>query len=292
MIHEDFKNRERQEQRESNSATESYRPLFHSGMICLNCKQTVDENYELCPCCGNRLHSTHCTFCGAPMDSDELFCGECGGNIKGVQCPSCGTLSFRSFCPKCNTAIDDIGKEELIKAKNDPLYQRLCALAEKIIEAEESANFAEKEHSLPPPISALLDRYRHLQETDEIPTEKNQSGMKSIVGEDEKTVDIPNKVIKLTDTGNVNFDLSSAIEELNALLSSMVPPPGLPPQMQRNYFSARKVAVIHKSIVKERVAWICNLCGCRHKSPSDCARPELGGTWVYKETEMTTKTYE
>lgn len=287
-MNENSKTHERQIQSESKPAVGQYRPLFHSGISCPNCKQTVDKYYELCPNCGYRLHSTHCTFCGAPMESEDLYCGECGGYAQGIKCPSCGTLSFRSFCPKCNQAVDELGKEELQKAKEDPVYQRICALAEKIIKAQENGSFATNEKEpLPSHIINLLEKYRSLQIS--IPDAEKSEPAES---KDTKVAIEHDKDIKLTDSADAPTDFSSAIEELNALLKSMIPNPGLTPQMQRNYFCARKVAVFHKSKVKETVGWVCNLCGFLHHSPSECNRPELGGRWVYKERETITKTYE
>lgn len=290
---ENSKNKEQHRQSDNRLNIMQYRPLYgNNNMSCPICKKTINKNYELCPFCGYRLHGSHCTFCGAPMYEDDLFCGECGGNTKGMQCPSCGTLSFRSFCPNCNSPVDELGKAELEKAKTDPLFKRICSLAEKIIEAKESGGLIEsQEISLSPEIRSLLDRYRSMQ--------SSISNVKSTYENScpdspthELYADYSNNGIKLSDFGADIQDISSAIEELNALMRSMIPDPGLTPQMQRNYYSARKVAVYRKSIVREPVGWVCNLCGCHHSSPSECARPELGGTWIYQDKEITTKTYE
>jgi hypothetical protein len=177
----------------------------------------------------------------------------------------------------------------LEKAKKDPLYQRINALAEKIEEFLESEPFKHGEEQLSPEIAAILEKYRDLQiSTDTQATEEFDTPEIESVNH----VVESNKAIKLTTSSTSNLDFSSAIEELNDLLSSMVPDPGLTPQMQRNYYSARKVAVIRKSNVKVKVGWVCNLCGCCHGSPSECSRPELGGTWLYTEKEITIKTYE
>lgn len=288
-MNDNIKNRERQLHSELTPAVGQYRPLFHKGITCPNCKKIVDKEFELCPNCGYRLHSTHCTYCGAPMSSEDLFCGECGGSVKGTPCPSCGTLSFRSFCPKCNHAVDKLGEEELKKAKEDPLYQRICALAERIAATQDM--YEAQSTPVNPEIAELLEKYRSLsvslgKESTHMETKASEENAGGLESESETSG------IKLTDSGSQLLEMSSAIKELNTLMQSMYPDPGLTPQMQRNYYSARKVAVVRKSIVKERVGWVCNLCGCCHNAPSGCARPELGGTWVYKEKEITTKTYE
>lgn len=264
----------------------------YSSFNCPNCNKSVSKLFELCPECGYRLHKNHCTYCGAPMTSDDLYCGECGGNTKGIKCPSCGTLSFRSFCPKCNCPVDELGKNEYNKAQADPLYQRICVLAQRIIDMRESVEInKDVEQDLSPEIRSLLQRYASIHE----------KGSKIVTAIDNEYVEDQNEFhnkgtesnkIILSDYCADITGVASAIEELNSLLKEMIPDPGLPPQMQRNYFSARKVAVYRKSKIRETVGWVCNLCGCHHSAPSECARPELGGTWIYQEKEITTKTYE
>ena len=263
-----------------------YRPRLSHSIKCTNCHQIIDSGYELCPNCGNRLHSNHCTFCGAPMEIDDLFCGECGGSAKGLPCPSCGTLSFRSFCPKCNQAVDDLGRKELAKAASDPVYQRICALADRILEIQESKELSENEKdALTPDVMAILERYRSL-------TVANYEDSDDECKVESEIANGKSSGIHFEDTDDGIDDIVASIEELNRMLVSMVPDPGLTPQMQRNYFSARKVAVYHKSKISSKIGWVCNLCGCCHASPSECARPELGGSWIYEEKEITTKTYE
>ena len=289
---ENQKNKEQYTQFDNGSNILRYRPLFDNNIVCPCCKKTVNKSWELCPDCGYRLYSLHCTYCGAPMQEEDLFCGECGGNTKGTPCPSCGTLSFRSFCPNCNSPVDELGIEELEKAKSDPLFQQICSLAEKIIEARESGvPIKSSKHQLSPEILSLLERYKAMQSNNDDDKSNRSSYSIEVPSQDQK-LGSHKKEIQLSDCGVDIQDISSAVEELNALMRSMIPDPGLTPQMQRNYYSARKVAVYRKSIVREAVGWVCNLCGCHHGSPSECARPELGGTWVYQDKEITTKTYE
>lgn len=290
---EKLKNNEQYNQTDIGFCSAQFKPLRSEGGICCpNCKTTVTSIYELCPHCGYRLHNSHCTYCGAPMSEEDLYCGECGGYSKGTPCPSCGTLCFRSFCPNCNMPVDELGRDELEKAKVDPLFNRICALAEKIIAASENENLIElEEASLSPEILSLLQRYGSMQDniSDGM---NNHEDHRSAVFNSELDTESPEARIVLSDSGDDIPDISSAIEELNEMIKSMVPDPGLTPQMQRNYYSARKVAVYRKSIVREPIGWVCNLCGCHHGSPSECARPELGGTWIYQDKEITTKTYE
>lgn len=77
---------------------------------------------------------------------------------------------------------------------------------------------------------------------------------------------------------------SSKLGELQKELDSMIPDPGLPPEIQRNQACAFKynyeVTTTHAHQEQRKIAWVCNLCGCHHSCPSECAQPELGGTWI------------
>lgn len=65
--------------------------------------------------------------------------------------------------------------------------------------------------------------------------------------------------------------------EMDEALSALVPPPDFTPEEQRDYFSARKIAKLEQPVP---MLWKCNLCGCLHPCPSECAEPQLGGVWV------------
>lgn len=290
---DDYKSRERQIQSKTHLTIGQYRPLTGNGMICPNCGQTVSKEHELCPVCGCRLHADHCTFCGAPMDSDDLFCGECGGSAKGIKCPSCGALSFRSFCPKCHQPVDEIGRAEQQKAKDDPVFQRICSLAEQIVQLQGYTETppTDGKDSIPPSVAALLERYRSLQLSSS-PLSDEPAQAEAETCRLDTSVGQKDNAIRLADSCIQEADLTAAIIELNDLLASLLPEPGQTPQMQRNYYAARKVAVFRTTKIKEPVGWVCNLCGCFHHSPDECSKPELGGRWIYKEKEITTKTYE
>ena len=84
--------------------------------------------------------------------------------------------------------------------------------------------------------------------------------------------------------------------EMQAALDAMVPDAEATPEEQRNYYSARRMPVERKvkKTIQECEGWICNLCGCLHNKPQECAEPELGGRWIYKTytVEEIVKTYE
>ena len=77
------------------------------------------------------------------------------------------------------------------------------------------------------------------------------------------------------------------LDEMNAMLASMLPDAGMTPQMQRNYYSARKVQILTITKIKVPLHWICNAYNCIHPCPEECVEPWRGGKWIYTEREET-----
>lgn len=79
------------------------------------------------------------------------------------------------------------------------------------------------------------------------------------------------------------LEYAEAVTSLNDLFAQMLPPAGSTPQEQRNYFTARKVAVKIKTVSQKKIGWVCNYCGCTHDKPAECTKPQLGGRWIYED---------
>jgi hypothetical protein len=74
-------------------------------------------------------------------------------------------------------------------------------------------------------------------------------------------------------------------------LNSMMPPADAPPQIQRDYLTARKMEFLVRTKVKVTIGWKCNAYACIHKQPNECSKPYAGGTWIIEEKEITKKVY-
>lgn len=220
---------------------------------CPKCGYSLNSDYEICPKCGYKLVS-YCTFCGAEMTPDEVVCSECGLPAEGIVCPRCGTRNFRGFCSKCGEPLTKAAFKAVEKANEDPVFQQAIELARKALELGEDLKSDNRKLSLAVP------------ERGSLATPK--------AGASKET------------------EYKRVVKDLNKLLEEMLPPAGSTPQQQRNYYSARKVAVVVKAVSKVPVEWICNYCGCTHPDPSDCYKPELGGKWIFKEVETTIKEYK
>ena len=78
-----------------------------------------------------------------------------------------------------------------------------------------------------------------------------------------------------------------AVEDANRTLEQMLPSAGATPQEQRNYYTARKIAVMeiverkwYGIPVEKSMGWECNRCHVLHKCPEECAVREFGGKWI------------
>ena len=64
------------------------------------------------------------------------------------------------------------------------------------------------------------------------------------------------------------------IKMLSAILDKLAVPPSTSPVKARNYAMASKPVGV-------RLAWVCNFKHAMHSSPCGCAKPHLGGKWVF-----------
>lgn len=274
--------------------SEGYSPILKR---CCNCGQNVNLYDEVCPHCMHPIHKSVCTYCGAQMEEGDKYCGECGGPRDGIKCPKCGTLNFRSFCVNCNTPLDQLALDEIKKAQSDPIFLKIKDVGKKISEIESQlARLKEKRNPLQlnEKEKQVISQYKKL--LDQLEVNINaQSEDKQVETEDvlvNTAVPPVDNIDSVVDLEPLEIEYKKTIEDLNELMTQLIPDPGLPPQIQRNYYSARKLPVYNKKIHHEPVAWVCNLCGCHHQYPSQCSRPELGGHWVYNTRVETIKTYE
>lgn len=247
---------------------------------CPNCHADLPEQAEFCPHCGKKFVS-YCTFCGASMEPGEAVCEECGMPASGVKCPKCGTLNFRAFCSHCNEPLTRTALRAVEKAKQDPKVQKAAALMDKATVLEEKIEQLKSSKRKPAQPKILTESERMMME---------------LTGQKQEVAETPQE-----GTGDLDAILKEyheTVKELNTTFEQMLPPNGATPQEQFNYASARKVAVeatrkvLRKVIKKVPTEWVCNYCGCHHTKPSDCVRPHLGGTWIYRDIEVDAEVIE
>ena len=253
---------------------------------CPYCGATVEADYEICPACGHRLVE-YCTFCGANMLPTDIDCPECGMPSDGITCPDCGTLNFRSFCRKCDRPLSRAARKAVEKAKTDPKVQEAVAILAKMAELEAEMQNATDDDE------GVTDNTPHE------PTEK-ELRLRELMGKvGFKPAEKPKVQPKQSSSRSreeIQAEYQRMVEEANKVLESMVPPAGSTPQEQRNYSTARKVAVMETYKEKvtvsyisqqiERMGWVCNRCQVFHRSPEECLVREYGGYWTTRTVDV------
>lgn len=249
---------------------------------CPNCHAQVGKNHIFCEHCGQKLVD-YCTFCGASMGRNDTVCEECGMPAGGVNCPKCGTLNYRTFCRGCNEPLTRSALRAIEKAKQDPKVQKAAALMDKATELEQKIERlrAGKPIKEAAPATPVI-------------TEADRIVMAMLGTQAEKEEAKTTEQVETESLEQLEEEYMNVVNDINSVLSSMVPPNGSTPEEQFGFFSAQKVAieatrkVIGYTTKRVRRGWVCNLCGCCHRYPQQCAAPELGGEWQYENIPVKT----
>lgn len=294
------------------------------GGACTACGAAIEPGMEICPVCGHPLTSA-CTFCGSPMPAGASECPECGNSRQGIVCPDCHVLNFRSFCRKCNRPLNPMALYALEQAKQNKHVLRAVKLREDIAQADEEIAQLEAALAMPEPepertldasarvsdaARRLLDEFASLDvaapQTESAPAAPAPSVTQTPAPAPTLST-APGPAPAPAQTAPSRREqmkarlaaLKSRRAELDAEfrdeLSAMIPDPSDPPAIQRNNLCAFKYAyetTSTKVVVKDsRFGWDCNYCHFLHQQPSECAYPQLGGTWMTKTiTETVTET--
>lgn len=294
MMNEDPKQRERVRTDERTRAAQNTSANTRQNealTACPFCGSAVEPDYEICPVCGNKLVE-YCTFCGASMTATDIDCPECGMPSDGITCPDCGTLNFRSFCRKCDRPLSRAARKAVEKAKADPKVQEAVAILAKMAELEAEMQNATDDDD------GVTDNTPHE------PTEK-ELRLRELMGKvGFKPAEKPKVQPKQSSSRSreeIQAEYQRMVEEANKVLESMVPPAGSTPQEQRNYSTARKVAVMEtykekemvtRTVQEDRLGWVCNKCQIFHRGPQECGVRQYGGHWVTRTIDVTQTSLE
>ena len=274
-MEEDVRVRERV--REKEAVKEKTAPAEEASPYgkCPHCGAPIHPDFEICPVCGGKL-ADYCTFCGAPMTPNDVDCPECGMPAEGVMCPSCHIRNYRPFCRQCSQPLSKAARRAVDKAKADPKVQEAARLLKRVAELQ-----AELEGAVPENEAEY--------EEPQGPTEgelRLQELMSKVGFKPAETPKATTRKMGRTREA-VMEEYRKAVEDANKVMEEMLPPAGSTPQEQRNYYTARKVAVME--IVEEKwygipiektMGWECNRCHVLHRDPSECAVREFGGKWI------------
>ncbi len=222
------------------------------------------------------------------MEADSAFCPECGNPRTGIVCPGCRTLNFRSFCRKCNTPLNAQAQEALAEARKDPKVQQVIAIVRELAELEAFILSPPEAGAAPPEIPELsaencelINQYKELlaafrgQELQEKAEEKPV--------ETSETAPKPKPVfsVNIVSKEEAMKKYREKVAEMQEMLVSMTPDANLTPQLQRDYYSARKIKVQEPN----RLYWVCYAYDCCHDYPNECSKPWKGGRYMYVRDE-------
>lgn len=263
-----------------------------SALRCPHCGGDIEASFVICPHCGRSLTPEKCSFCGAAMKPTAKFCTKCGQPREGIKCPECGTLNSRNFCRKCNAPLTSMAQKAIEAAKKDPAFKIIQAKADELAELHaqiEELRNNQAADTTPPELTdedkRLLDEYADILAS--IGATKPQKKEQKRKKEPEKRKQYADTTVSLDEIMKAYKEKAA---EMNEALAALTPPPEYTPEQQRDYYSARKVATKVVTYDADMTGyrpsvWCCNFCGCLHNCPSDCTRPELGGTWIYTTPE-------
>lgn len=264
--------------------------LFLQSCSCPHCSSLIDTDRELCPHCGWNLISNCCSFCGTSLEKDAQYCSECGNPRNGIRCPECATLNFRNFCITCNLPLNNLAQMALREARKDVRVQHVMALTKELDEiaillSDVAINFQEcVKDSMKDSFLTIEDRIEKENRT--IDKDWNQ-GIKAESSFMKKHSTFQS--LELRDKNDAIKKYKEKTEELRTMLNTMLPDTTMTPQMQRDYQSARKIAVWTERKVKVPLYWQCKAYNCCHKLPNECTKPYLGGEWIYEEKTVVEK---
>lgn len=276
---------------------------------CQYCGATYSSTAQICPQCGMSVVADVCTFCGDVMPAGADVCPHCGNPTSGLECRECGTINFRNFCRKCGTALNGRGLLALERFKADPKYkeaeqkaielQRLQDYIEgkaETVEFEPESSQATEETldttaltDMPDAYAALFTAKPQFQPQPQNDTESQPAARKTQPKIQHSPVQAKPKTQRLSVKDAIKL-YEEKKAEMDAILDSIVPPPELTPEEQRDFCSARQIVVRYTRTVTHTTTkryWICNYCGFRHGAPPECAEPWHGGRWI---TETNTQT--
>ncbi len=193
-----------------------------------------------------------------------MFCPDCGNPRSGITCPHCRTLNYRSFCSHCNAPLNDLAQDALTESSGDLTFVAMQSLAFYLGTIGQTL---EKHEQKQP---AELDNYNN-----KLLAQYNELLTSNSPGRPKREASAPRTA------AGAGF-YQQKVQEMQLLMDSLKPEEGITAQMQRNYYSARKLSEENLRSARHATGWMCNYCRCVHRQPSECVYKELGGKWIFE----------
>jgi len=187
------------------------------------------------------------------MEADAFFCPDCGNPRTGIICPDCNTLNFRSFCRKCNRPLNEMAMQEMQKAKKDPVFQEMLALAQELADLEEqilntvSEEIPVGEPELPPVELSEADKKLIQQYKDLFSGSSSLEGMQ--VARPEPKVEEPVQTrpkiqlnVKKVDLDEAKQSYKEKLEEMKLLMEKLRPEGDMTPEDAAELLFGKEIA--------------------------------------------------
>lgn len=243
---------------------------------CPACGAKVDPLGDICEVCGEWLLKDKCKFCYANISENDAYCPECGNPTVGVVCSKCGQLSIFDFCKTCHIPLTEFAEEAVKQVQNDPEILEMQKMQEEILQAEADLEKSLEEEEKQKRLNRLIEQAKKFEE--------HMNNFYDKKKEEKPKIQKPHRArpVKknLFDDGD-NTEINAAAEralqlakkrELQKKLDAQRKKTFSKPQEARRFFAATKPPIV--------LGWKCNFTDTQHECPEDCARPELGGTWI------------
>jgi hypothetical protein len=262
---------------------------------CPHCGSTTEPGDDICERCGTWQLAGQCMFCYAPLEDDDLFCSECGNPVEGVVCPQCGNRGCFDFCAACSIPLTETAKLMLQDATEDPNIKGLVLLIEnfslnahpsanpscspstadttrkKAFNASQKADMAALEDYL-----ARLRKQRNLEATMPETISLFSQEQRESIGR------LNDQIVMEKERKRLETERLRA--EVNNLLQSYSDKIFRTSQEARRFFSTIKAAVSKEALNmlnNYELVWKCNAYNRWHPNETHCAKPHLGGNWLF-----------
>ena len=195
----------------------------------------------------------------------------------GVQCPKCGAAvpQGAEFCPQCGARLVNYCTFCGMPMNPADIECPECGMPANGIKCPQCGTLNQRPfcRSCGAPLTRAAERA--LQKAKEDPLLRK---CEELTLEAEETPEPDKK--------------KAIVQNVNELLSKMLPLDEATPQEKRVFYTARKILVTRKVHQTLCSGWVCNYCGCTHNQPCECFRPELGGKWIVEEIVTEVSSYE
>jgi len=262
---------------------------------CKQCGSITEPGDDICERCGTWQLAGQCMFCYAPLEDDDVFCSECGNPVEGVICPLCGNRGCFDYCAHCSIPLTDTAKQMLQEAAEDPKIKEFALLIEKLSNNAPYTNTSRSTSILDTDClnksvnsskkgeMTALENYLVSVRKQQSPEETKTVTVSLFSQEQKESINSLNDEI-LKEEERKRVEAERQMELLNNLLQSLSDKDFQTSQDARRFFGTIKASVSKEALNKLNnceLIWKCNAYNRWHPNETHCAKPHMGGSWLF-----------